>query len=171
MTSKNCDGACLSQASYRNWKRTFQCHQGCTLTECPNFTFCQNKSPVWLLAAHGGRCYACNITFGIDLTMSTSIQAECPICMEEVSAMIKMPSCSHEFCVVCLRRLYHYKPDLVSEIISTDEINLNRENESEEKSNEDEQLYPELDEDQEGDIPTKCFLCRNIHVQPWNKRH
>lgn len=165
------EGICLLQTDegYRRWK---PCQHNCQLVKCPNFALCSTLYPLWLLRAHQGMCYSCNITFGRNLLPATS-KDTCPLCLHSLSEW-KLPSCEHEMCTQCVHSIYfgswklkspdkfeEYDPDYIEPI--------------------DAQEPTSSDSDSDGDTPysvnpvneeqhqPSCPVCQASPKQPWKK--
>ena len=98
-------GDCFKQDDDGNYKQDFKdhCDRDCALMKCPNFKFCNQELPEWLLGCHGGRCYHCNITFYRNLEFRGI--SECPVCLEEKET-IKRINCEHSTCIDCFRESF-----------------------------------------------------------------
>jgi hypothetical protein len=79
--------------------------------KCPNYTFCNNSEPVWVMKfCHGGYCTSCETAFYNTKFYRTTLefkppdpQEPCSVCMESERTMMKFPNkeCVHWLCIKC----------------------------------------------------------------------
>lgn len=81
---------------------------GCDCVPCPNVVLCGQWMPRFFLLCHGGFCFGCATTWGIELDFRT-MQDVCSVCLQDCAIGVRHPSeCAggHVFCVACTRQLY-----------------------------------------------------------------
>lgn len=101
-------GCCFEQtgsgpSGYDDNHRYLDCDKGCTLQKCPNFEYCGEILPQWVIDCHHGRCFNCNLTFNKDLTFIDNI--ECPICLD-VKRGVQRVNCLHYSCIECFKESF-----------------------------------------------------------------
>jgi hypothetical protein len=82
--------------------------------KCPNYSFCNNIEPVWVMKfCHGGYCMGCQAVFKNTPFYNKTLEFKpldpkaeaCSVCMtsETTTMMMKFPvkDCTHWFCVKC----------------------------------------------------------------------
>jgi hypothetical protein len=75
--------------------------------DCPNYLLCESRAPKWVFDCHKGRCVNCNILFGSNLQFNHYDKlTECPICLEDKKIFVKYPSCTHDVCLSCFKRMF-----------------------------------------------------------------
>ena len=109
MDSCNGDGSCLEQDDECFYQRPeVRCEHNCSPKQCPNFSFCKQNGPEWLLNCHSGFCINCNITIGRIITYTEDVQ-ECVVCTKEDNLMIL--DCNHSICKKCFRKMNYIEND------------------------------------------------------------
>ena len=160
----NCRGQCLRQ-SYRYDNvcvRYIICDQNCEPIKCTNFEICKRAAPEWVLDCHKGRCMFCDPTFYQNLKIE-SINDICPICLEDYERMVTMPGCTHKFCILCFRKIYHVNiPNIDSEVLinETEDTPYDEDNEID-NGGENEDNVDEIDNEEGNSRYPKCLMCRH----------
>lgn len=112
-----CDGggSCFTRIKLGPYTKKYNCIHKCKLIKCPNFDICQHERPQHILNIHSGRCFDCNIHWGINLekkivNLSSSVDldnpSECQLCMRTYPYLYKQPQCEHCLCAICLRKIH-----------------------------------------------------------------
>lgn len=169
---KSCpgNGECFkpnANIKYHNPKNDdVTCDHQCTIQICPNYKLCNRSAPKWLFDAHHGRCWTCNLTFGIDLTFSDQ-RIECPICFVQTETSVAFPGCmkQHFICTKCFwnHHITGYQDETYPEEErdwEEDEAEVNEEDEGDE-------ARPHPNQDRQD----KCMICRSYWdaSQQWIK--
>lgn len=196
----DCDGECLYQADMENRRyfRIKECT--CVPLACPNYTLCGHCLPACHMDAYNGRCLDCDITFGKDLVFHSHRQPDndgvfengptqhdnttaadddgvtlqdpymCPICYDWLSISAEMVTCTHRFCIPCIRHLFFkIRSDAVHDIRQfrgEDHIVTEYQGMSDSESVSDGSAEAE-------DVSysyTACPLCRDEQIPAWNQK-
>lgn len=82
---------------------------------CKNYWLCNSDyddHPGGTRAGVKKLCYGCDIVFGKELALVSSV--ECPVCLETKTGVIQ-PKCNHVTCLECFKRMRHGDEDLDNE--------------------------------------------------------
>jgi hypothetical protein len=78
---------------------------GCLPVPCANIAVCGRSVSRSQLDTRSGRCLHCSFTLGHTLRFLPPGVAECSICLQDETAHVALPGCSHGVCVECARTL------------------------------------------------------------------
>jgi len=94
----------------------YECEHKCLPKKCPNYPICLGIWQENEYKYYGGRCYECEITFGLHLEF-TSDEEECPVCLEIKDSHCKFTGCKHKCCVECFKKLCKYDEEEMNEYV------------------------------------------------------